>query len=684
MLVLVTALVSFGAGVAVLWANPRRFPNQVFAVLSVLATLFLWCIYQGAAGESPLLQDRAMSRFPWHRGNAAVAAFFPWIIWLLKESVVAVDGGQWRTVRRSWPWLGLGGLLVALGYTDSFIYLDPHSGVWERGAPYVAYNIIGCVAFLFITLQACFQLRGQTGLRRIELKFLVLNAGVTIAVLFVLTSLGNLLHFLPFKAFIFFGLIGSLAVATWAMTTHRVFDAQQVFLALAQRIVLALTFSLVVFGLWRLDERLEERPAVPLLISIAFCGSVAFWLDRKSREWLDLGGERILAGTRRVVIELARTEFHPDELIGCFETLLREQCQTAFAALLFARGDTYAASRFAWAKTRPGLAALYETGWATPESLQRRRSAPAPADLQRFLAEHSLGLIVAVPHGSQNPSLLLALGTKTNQWPFTYPEVQRLQNIAELMDNILTHSRLSLQAAQQARMEQLALMSRGLAHDLKNLITPISSFLIHTDDRFPADSPAAEVHAAARRSVRIMTDYVRETLLFSERLAPKYARVELEGIFREVRGLTAARAARRGVALAATLDYAGPVTADAVLLQRLLANLVGNAVDASAPGQTVTLSAVGGASGWVRLEVVDHGCGIAPENFGRIFDPYFTTKEFGDDVRGFGLGLTICKKIVHLHGGTIGVASEFRRGTTFTIDLPATGPSARPADTGAP
>jgi signal transduction histidine kinase len=77
-----------------------------------------------------------------------------------------------------------------------------------------------------------------------------------------------------------------------------------------------------------------------------------------------------------------------------------------------------------------------------------------------------------------------------------------------------------------------------------------------------------------------------------------------------------------------------------------------------------------GRTGWFRLEVRDTGCGIPPEIQGRIFDPYFTTKQFGEEVRGFGLGLTISQKIVQLHNGNITVRSLPGAGTVISIDLP--------------
>ena len=65
---------------------------------------------------------------------------------------------------------------------------------------------------------------------------------------------------------------------------------------------------------------------------------------------------------------------------------------------------------------------------------------------------------------------------------------------------------LTAQAALEAKLDHLALMSRGLAHDLKNLLTPISSFLVYTDSQYAPASEAGEVHAAAKRSVRLMTE----------------------------------------------------------------------------------------------------------------------------------------------------------------------------------
>jgi signal transduction histidine kinase len=69
-----------------------------------------------------------------------------------------------------------------------------------------------------------------------------------------------------------------------------------------------------------------------------------------------------------------------------------------------------------------------------------------------------------------------------------------------------------------------------------------------------------------------------------------------------------------------------------------------------------------------RLEVIDHGTGIAPNTMERIFEPFFTT---GDVGTGMGLGLAVSHAIVMAHGGTLTVESEVGKGSTFRMELPA-------------
>ncbi|HEX4085830.1 MAG TPA: ATP-binding protein, partial [Chthoniobacteraceae bacterium] len=117
------------------------------------------------------------------------------------------------------------------------------------------------------------------------------------------------------------------------------------------------------------------------------------------------------------------------------------------------------------------------------------------------------------------------------------------------------------------------------------------------------------------------------------------------------------------------------VEMDKSLIKRTVTNVLSNAIDASNTGSEVRieLSALEKTEpdrDWFRVCIVDHGEGIHPDNMQRIFTPYFTTKNRGDQQRGFGLGLSICRKVVQLHGGSLKITSQPKKGTTVLIDLP--------------
>lgn len=655
---------------AVLWANARRFTNQVFGFIAVLVAAWLWTVV-GAISEGELFwRDGTGDAVPWLRINGAISAFLAWAIWLLNESVARRPGEKEQTLRESLPWF-CGCLLLASVwlFTELYVPSDSTPLNHRRGPGYVifAFTAIGFHGWLL--LRTMRQLRQQQGIRRVELQFLSLNLGAAYFLVILFTSFGAWLEIAWMRRSSCFVFLGAYVLAAWAITFHRVFDARQIFLSLGQRVVLVLLAAAGIAGTWRLFGEMVAGP-VDFLLAVGVCASGALWLDQKSRRWLRLGNDHAVHDLRAAIIAIARTEPDTERLSAAYEQLLRRECRVDSATLVFEWEELRAGSHLQLSPDRPGFATLREAGWVTPESLERRRNDADAADLRALMTAHGLGLIVAVPRGSPAPTLLVALGAKDTRWPFTHPEIQCVQNVAELMDNILARSRLAAQAAMRAKMEHLAMMSRGLAHDLKNLITPISSYLVHTRGRGEPGSAEEEVHAAARRSVSIMTDYIREAAFFANQLTPHFQPARTLEICEAARELVAARAARRGVTVELVVDDQRLV-ADRVLLQRLLVNLLHNAIDAVAAGDRIWLRSAGGRTGWIRLQVQDEGCGIPAANLTRIFDPYFTTKEFGDDVRGFGLGLTICQKIAHLHRGTISVESAVDAGTTFTVDIPA-------------
>jgi len=106
------------------------------------------------------------------------------------------------------------------------------------------------------------------------------------------------------------------------------------------------------------------------------------------------------------------------------------------------------------------------------------------------------------------------------------------------------------------------------------------------------------------------------------------------------------------------------VELDPALFRRVLTNLILNAIQSMPKGGGLTIIGLT-EDGSLTVAVRDTGVGIPPENLGRVFTPFFTTK-----ARGQGLGLAVCKRLMEALGGTIAVTSRLGEGTTFTLKIP--------------
>jgi len=116
------------------------------------------------------------------------------------------------------------------------------------------------------------------------------------------------------------------------------------------------------------------------------------------------------------------------------------------------------------------------------------------------------------------------------------------------------------------------------------------------------------------------------------------------------------------------------ILADELRLTQVLGNLLGNAVKFTEPGGDIALTArvKPGVEGQVEFTVSDSGCGVAPEHLDHIFDRLFQVPHAGDELMGsgLGLGLSIARGIVELHGGRLQVESMLGIGSSFSFSLP--------------
>jgi signal transduction histidine kinase len=117
-------------------------------------------------------------------------------------------------------------------------------------------------------------------------------------------------------------------------------------------------------------------------------------------------------------------------------------------------------------------------------------------------------------------------------------------------------------------------------------------------------------------------------------------------------------------------DDLPPMLVDARAVKQILINLLSNAVKFTPGGGSITVEGRLTPDGGMTLSVADTGIGIAEENLERVFEPFWQADAGIRRSEGSGLGLNICRKLIDLHGGSIGVASAPQQGTRVTVSFP--------------
>ena len=237
-----------------------------------------------------------------------------------------------------------------------------------------------------------------------------------------------------------------------------------------------------------------------------------------------------------------------------------------------------------------------------------------------------------------------------------------IEDLSELHD-------LQRQLVRAEKLVTVGVLSAGIAHELGTPLAVIRGRAEHLLERC-ADQPTDE----ALRAIIAQIDHISSTI----RRILEFCRTEpMEGGVADAREVTQRavkllewRLAGKQVDVKVRIP-AGlpPIAADPKQFEQMMINLLMNAYDASPEGAVIELSGEVDPNHphRLRLEVIDHGTGIAPEHINAAFDPYFTTKKRGE---GTGLGLAIVAHIARLHLAEVSLASTPGAGTTATILWP--------------
>ena len=248
------------------------------------------------------------------------------------------------------------------------------------------------------------------------------------------------------------------------------------------------------------------------------------------------------------------------------------------------------------------------------------------------------------------------------------------RDISERREAQLNLEKIQRQLAESQKLDALGQLTGGVAHDFNNLLMVITGHVHMLKKIAGNDAKSLRAIQAIETATQRGASLTRQLLTFARRQSVNPQPIDLRDSIHSVRevldtGLGSA------VQLRIDLDDGiWPVMVDPAELETALVNLIINARDAMPDGGSVSVRASnvhidnGTRKGdHVAIEVKDTGVGIPPDIMGKVFDPFFTTKPIG---KGTGLGLSQVHGFAHQAGGTVAVASELGKGTTFTVCLP--------------
>ncbi len=283
---------------------------------------------------------------------------------------------------------------------------------------------------------------------------------------------------------------------------------------------------------------------------------------------------------------------------------------------------------------------------------------------------------------------VLCLGKKKSDEEFTNDDLDILQPLSRTLAIAIANAQLfdelaktQAEAAQKEKLAVIGTLSAGINHEICNPLgivkTQCEAFLLDLEDGLLKDRSSADVMERVATILRGSLKQIDRATAITQKLSsfakpikePTAQPVAVAQEVEEVLLLVGHDLKLEKIEVRKEIPPDLPaIIVDRRQLQEVLFNLIRNAGQAIKPPGTITVRAGITEEGRVRIEIEDTGSGIPPDKLGKIYDPFFTTKEPG---KGTGLGLFIVRQIVERNKGRISVESTVGKGTTFCLDFPA-------------
>ncbi|MDH3215844.1 MAG: PEP-CTERM system histidine kinase PrsK [Candidatus Krumholzibacteria bacterium] len=279
---------------------------------------------------------------------------------------------------------------------------------------------------------------------------------------------------------------------------------------------------------------------------------------------------------------------------------------------------------------------------------------------------HWVRALAALGSGFETTGFII-VGHKALGLDYSEEDQDFLSTLADQATLIIENFKLAQKITDARQMETFNRFASFVIHDLKNTMGMLSLTAENAKDNIHDADFQRDAMDTIRRSVQKMKDLIHSLSAVRADASLKKRSVDMTSLIEQKTNTLMPVARRRGISLQFIGEPSLYAQVDPQAIERIVENLVHNAVDASKPGGEVEVHLARETNGTIRIEVIDQGEGFEVDYMSNhLFRPFRTTKK-----EGLGIGLTMCKTLAEAHGGNVYIESKPQRGARVSVRVPA-------------
>jgi signal transduction histidine kinase len=308
-------------------------------------------------------------------------------------------------------------------------------------------------------------------------------------------------------------------------------------------------------------------------------------------------------------------------------------------------------------------------------------AAPAESRVRGALVRAGYRALLAVPLVREGHLIGGLTVIRKATGAFAPEDIELLQTFATQSALAIQNARLFREIEEKSRQLEVASQHKSdflanMSHELRTPLNAIIGFSeVLTDRMFgelneKQEEYLKDIYASGTHLLSLINDILDLSKIEAGRMELELTEFHLPTAIENALMLVRERAGRRSIALHTNIDNRlGQIQADERKVRQVVLNLLSNAIKFTPEGGRIEVGAVP-KDGLVEISVTDTGIGIAPEDQEKVFEEFRQVGTAARKVEGTGLGLTLCRKFVELHGGRIWAKSQLGQGSIFTFTIP--------------